>query len=96
MLKFNRKISVVCLTPPQIIKISISDHANLANPRDEPFEDEKEEARFQSFLRLMKFKHRSNFLVQHMQSKIDNQIRSTFQYNELKQISDQLDTQMNP
>jgi hypothetical protein len=38
-----------------------------------------EEAKFQAFLRLMKFKHRKNFMVQHMDAIIDEKVKNEFQ-----------------
>lgn len=35
-------------------------------------------------------------MIQLLQSKIDDKMRSRFQYEQLKQITDQLDTHMNP
>ena len=48
-------------------------------PKIEKFDDEKQELNFRKFLRIMKFKHRKNIMLHHIDRQIENQIvQNTF------------------
>lgn len=49
----------------------ISDNSNDSPNGDRPFENKEEEAGFKNFLRIMKFKHRKNFMIGQIDQRID-------------------------
>lgn len=52
-------------------------------PKIEKFSDEKQEMNFRKFLRIMKFKHRKNIMLHHIDRQIENQICQNNQINEM-------------
>jgi len=64
-------------------------------PKIEKFNDDKHEMNFRKFLRIMKFKHRKNIMLHHIDRQIEHQICQNNHINEIARPKNVFDENFN-